>query len=194
MTFFTGAKLLKYAVCAGFRTKKHFKGLKRKIKIQVIKYMSKLFGYYNDNVDHTWYDSSNVLYTECIDTDEERKILKVVFSNGSQYQYKDVPVMDYLVFREDASQGKALNRIIKSGKYPYEKLENANVELLKEELNYRMAGGLFYSNDENGFTLNGSNGTELYHKDTMIDEETLNMIATILKGVGVSIKNKKVEN
>lgn len=153
--------------------------------------MSKIFGYYNDNVDHNWYDSSNVLYTECIDTDEEKKILKVVFSNGSQYQYKDVPVMDYLVFREDASQGKALNRIIKGGKYPYEKLENANTDLLKEELDFRMKGGLFYSNDEHGFTLIGSDGTTLYHKDNMLDDEMLDMITTILKQIGMSVKNTK---
>lgn len=153
--------------------------------------MSKIFGYYSDNVDYSWYDSSNVLYSECIDTDEERKILKVVFSNGSQYEYKNVPVMDYLVFREDASQGKALNRIIKGGKYPYEKLENANTELLKEELDYRLKGGLFYINNENGFTLSDSGGITIYHKDTMLDDETLDMILAILKGLGKSVRNKK---
>jgi len=96
--------------------------------------MAKKFKIYKDNVERCWYDSSNVVYTECIDNYNELKTLKVVFSNGTQYQYNDIPVMDYLVFREDASQGKALNRLIKKNKYEYEKLDDVDVEVLNEEL------------------------------------------------------------
>lgn len=95
--------------------------------------MARKFKIYKDNVERCWYDSSNVIYTECIDNKDALKTLKVVFSNGTQYQYNEVPVMDYLVFREDASQGKALNRLIKGNKYEYVKLENVDINALNEE-------------------------------------------------------------
>ena len=79
--------------------------------------MAKKFSVYCNGVDKTWYDSSNVIYTECIDHDNKPKTLKVVFSNGTQYEYKDVDVRDYVVFKNDSSQGKALNRLIKEKKY-----------------------------------------------------------------------------
>ena len=44
-------------------------------------------------------------------------------------------VKDYIMFKHgglDGSQGKALNKFIKP-KYEFEKVENANMELLKEE-------------------------------------------------------------
>lgn len=42
--------------------------------------MSKLLNVYSDNIDRTWYKSSNILYSECIDNDNKPKTLKVVFS------------------------------------------------------------------------------------------------------------------
>ena len=74
--------------------------------------MSKLFNYYADDVDKTWYNSSNIKYSECIDKDGELKTLNIVFSNGTQYQYSGLTVQDYLLFRDSDSQGKALNKII----------------------------------------------------------------------------------
>ena len=44
-------------------------------------------------------------------------------------------VKDYIMFKHgglDGSQGKALNKFIKP-KYEFEKVENANMELLQEE-------------------------------------------------------------
>ena len=100
--------------------------------------MSKIYNFYKEDnsgvsVDKTWYDSSNVIYTECIDNDGELKQLKVVFANGSQYLYKDVDVRDYLLLREASSQGSTLNRIIKKKGYEYERLDNANLENIREE-------------------------------------------------------------
>ena len=79
--------------------------------------MAKMFNYYANDVDHTWYDSSNIKYSECIDKENSLKTLKVVFNNGSQYEYRGVDVNDYLMFREDMSQGKALCKYIKSKGY-----------------------------------------------------------------------------
>lgn len=95
--------------------------------------MGKKICIYENNVDKTWYDSSTVFYSECDDKENALKELKVVFKNGSTYLYKDVNVNDYLLFRESASQGKTLHRIIKQ--YAFEKLENTDMNLLVEEYN-----------------------------------------------------------
>ena len=92
--------------------------------------MSKIFNFYANDVDRTWYQSSNIKYSECIDNDNDLKTLKVVFNNATQYEYKKVDVRDYLLFRDAASQGKALNEYIKPKAYEYEKLENADLATL----------------------------------------------------------------
>lgn len=83
--------------------------------------MSKILSCYKNNLDKAWYNSSNIVYSECIDHKDELKTVNVVFKNGSEYSYLDVEVQDYLMFREDASQGKALNKILK--KYEFVKKE-----------------------------------------------------------------------
>jgi hypothetical protein len=93
--------------------------------------MGKIISFYENDIDKAWYNSSNVIYSECLDKEGELKIVKIVFKNGSTYQYKDVSVTDYLMFREDASQGKAINKFIK--KYNFEKLENSDLNLIENE-------------------------------------------------------------
>lgn len=87
-----------------------------------------------------WYDSSMLVYSEMIENEFENKgNLHVTFKNGSTYVYKDVLFEDYLIFiggGTDASQGKALNKVIK-GKYDYEKLPDANMNNILTELNER---------------------------------------------------------
>lgn len=78
--------------------------------------MSKIKSFYKNNVEKVWYDSSNILYSECVDLVNQLKTLKIVFKNGSMYQYNNVNVNDYLLFRENDSQGKAFFKYIK----PYE--------------------------------------------------------------------------
>lgn len=97
-----------------------------------------LYRDYNEKtkLDRIWYSSSSLLYSECIDNENELKTLIVVFKNGSTYQYDDVDVMDYVMFVHgglDNSNGKALNTFIKK-KCPYKKIENKNIEELQKEL------------------------------------------------------------
>ena len=95
--------------------------------------MSKICTIYKDSVDKAWFNSSNIVYSECIDKKDELKEVNVVFKNGTEYTYLDVAVQDYLMFREDASQGKALNKFLK--KYDYiKKEEKRDLELLTEEM------------------------------------------------------------
>lgn len=95
--------------------------------------MGKIISYYNNGVDKCWYTSSNVVYSECIDHKDALKDVKIVFKNGTEYTYKEVPVYEYMTFRESASQGKALNSILK--KYEFVKSEEKrDLELIKEEM------------------------------------------------------------
>ena len=85
-----------------------------------------------------WYDSTMIAYTEMVEDEFENKgDLHVTFKNGSTYTYKDVLFEDYILFiggGTDASQGKTLNKVIKS-KYEFEKGENKSVQDLFEEMN-----------------------------------------------------------
>lgn len=96
--------------------------------------MSKICTIYKDSVDKAWFTSSNIVYSECIDKKDELKEVNVVFKNGTEYTYLDVAVQDYLMFREDVSQGKALNKVLKKYKY-VKKEEKRDLELLNEEMN-----------------------------------------------------------
>ena len=83
-----------------------------------------------------WYDSSMIYYSEMVENETENSgNLFIVFKNGQKYVYKDVRFEDYIVFINggtDSSQGKALNKVIKS-KYDFEKVEDADMDALKAE-------------------------------------------------------------
>lgn len=154
--------------------------------------MSKKFNLYCNGVDKTWYDSSNVVYTECIDNENKPKTLKVVFSNGTQYQYNDVDVRDYLLLREDSSQGKALNRLIKEKKYEYQKLDNANLEEIEDELFFRSKKGFYLENntEKDYFEIKDSSDNSVYRLIKALEPGYFEMISDILEAVGLTIKKK----
>lgn len=149
--------------------------------------MSKIFSYYENNVDYAWYDSSNVKYSELEDHDDKLKTLRVVFNNGAQYEYKDVDVMQYLKFREDLSQGKALNKYIKSQDYEYSKLEEANLDDINERLK-DVYGWLFIRNTDDGFDLVNATNEVQYHRDEKLSESEIELV----KGIIDKLMNKKV--
>ena len=96
-----------------------------------------IFRYYDKEkrVDHVWYDSSNVLYSECDDLVDSFKTVRVTFKNGDTYQYKDVDVNDYVMFETggaDASNGKAFYKYIR--KYDFVKLDRIPPEKINEML------------------------------------------------------------
>ena len=100
--------------------------------------MSLIINKYENNLDKCWYDSSNIIYSECIDNENSYKDLKVTFKDGRTYLYKSLTVQDYLFFRNDNSQGKALGQYItckKFGKlkYEFEKIENLDLEKIESE-------------------------------------------------------------
>lgn len=155
--------------------------------------MSKKFSYYaknNDGIDteYCWYDSSNVLYTECLDPDNSLKTLKVVFSNGTQYEYKNVDSRDYLLLRESDSQGKALNRLIKEKKYEYEKLENANLDEINEELFFKSNNGFYLENNDEFFEIKNNKDESVFKLSKPLEEDYFDLVNDILKAVGITTK------
>lgn len=98
--------------------------------------MSKTANYYRNSVDHTWYDSSNIIYSECFDTqDNSKRAVKIVFKGGRTYLYREVEPLDYVYFRDAQSNGQAFATTIK--KYECEKLDDTDLtqlETLKQEL------------------------------------------------------------
>lgn len=157
--------------------------------------MSKKYNVYTkdengNDVDKTWYNSSNIVYTECFDPDNELKTLKVVFSNGTQYKYEKVDTRDYLLFRESESQGKALNRLIKEKKYEYEKLENADLEAINEELFFRSGNGFYLENntEKDYFEIKNSSDDSVFKLTKALEPGYFEMVGDILEAVGLTIK------
>lgn len=85
-----------------------------------------------------WYDSSMLFYSEMVENENENcGNLYVTFKNGSCYVYKNVRLEDYVIFiagGTDVSQGKALNKFIKS-KYECERVGDSNLDELRDEMN-----------------------------------------------------------
>ena len=93
--------------------------------------MAIVFNKYIDSKDHTWYDSSNVLYSLCYDNASVEKTLKVVFNQGRTYLYKDVDAGDYLSFKTSQSSGKGLNQYIVK-KYAGVRIQDTDLEELEK--------------------------------------------------------------
>lgn len=149
--------------------------------------MAKLFSYYKDNVDRAWYESSNVVYSECVDKEGELKTLRVVFKNGAQYEYKDVDVNQYLLFREASSQGKALNQFIKQ--YEFTKLENADLEALEKEYEQRSGNVWTYTNEESFEVFNEKE--EIVHTDDKLNDDALFAVLKFATSIGLKLKKKE---
>lgn len=90
-----------------------------------------IYNRYVNQEDHVWYDSSNIVYTKCYDTQASKnKTLKIVFKNGRTYVYRDVDANDYLLFKMSQSNGKAFNQYIK--KYPAVRISDTDMDKLNE--------------------------------------------------------------
>lgn len=96
--------------------------------------------YYNSEskIEKAWYKSSNVFYSEYIESvDKNEGDLYVTFNNGATYKYKKVQISpDYVMFKHgglEGSHGKALNTHIKP-KYEFEKMESKDVNQLMKEM------------------------------------------------------------
>lgn len=107
--------------------------------------MSKIYNVYENKLDRTWYQSSNILYSECDDKENELKTLRIVFKNGRTYEYYNLDVNDYMLFRENSSQGQAFNKYIL--KYETKRLDDTNIDELNKMLeSYQEKDNIKYPN------------------------------------------------
>lgn len=94
--------------------------------------MSIILSNYENKIDKCWYDSSNIIYSQCVDNENDFKDLQIVFKEGRTYLYEKVNVNDYILFKTDISQGKALNKYIVK-KYKGVRLSDTDLSVLNEE-------------------------------------------------------------
>ena len=139
--------------------------------------MSAILEQYKDRVDRVWYDSSNVVYSECYDYENSLKDLKIVFKEGRTYLYKEVDVNDYVLFKRDLSQGKALNKYIVK---KYKGIRLSDIDL--NELNALKESIIKEKNDESNViqedTTEVTNDTHsLYH--IILNPSTNEVILTL---------------
>lgn len=162
--------------------------------------MAIVYNKYNNNKDHTWYDSSNVKYSVCYDTNADKKILKVVFNQGRTYLYKDVDVNDYLLFRNSESHGKSVNTFIvkkyKGVRLPDttdEELDKLKEEFMKDSKVIENAfSNLVYHMEINGDTKE----FRLYLNNKLIYEGIENKVSItrLLKCMNINYSFSEMKN
>ena len=151
-----------------------------------------LFSYYiEDKMDKAWFDSSNIYYAECDESDTQFKTVRVIFKNGAIYQYEQVKVFDWTMFKNAESQGKKLNELFKKAGYKYEKIGTANIEELKDEYVFRSGKGYTLYVNDGKLTLMDYKDVIKYTME-LPEESVVNDIKSMLESIGnvVRIKNE----
>ena len=163
--------------------------------------MAVLYDKYVNSTDHTWYDSTNVLYSECYDNNDKFKNLKLVFKGGRTYLYKDVDINDYLLFKNSESNGKSANEFIIK-KYKGFRITDTDLTQLNEtkehfinstkSLNDKLICDLNYKivmdNNTNEFTLYLDNDVIYKGKENEVS------IFKLLKSMGINYSFSNKEN
>lgn len=150
--------------------------------------MGKIFNLYENKMDRTWYKSSNIKYSECDDNVDALKTVRIVFGDGRMYQYENVNVNDYLLFREDVSQGKAMNRYLKS--YECKRLDDIDIETIEKNMTELMSA-TDYTVDINSESLtikDKDNKVLFFSEMDTIKEQPLNSIIKVLNSLSLNIK------
>ena len=151
-----------------------------------------LFSYYiEDKMDKAWFDSSNIYYAECDESDTQFKTVRVIFKNGAIYQYEQVKVFDWTMFKNAESQGKKLNELFKKAGYKYEKIGTANIEELQDEYVFRSGNGYTLYINDGKLTLMDYQDVIKYTME-LPEESVVNDIKSMLESIGnvVRIKNE----
>ena len=151
-----------------------------------------LFSYYiEDKMDKAWFDSSNIYYAECDESDTQFKTVRVIFKNGAIYQYEKVKVFDWTMFKNAESQGKKLNELFKKAGYKYEKIGTANIEELQDEYVFRSGKGYTLYINDGKLTLMDYQDVIKYTME-LPEESVVNDIKSMLESIGnvVRVKNE----
>ena len=151
-----------------------------------------LFSYYiEDKMDKAWFDSSNIYYAECDESDTQFKTVRIIFKNGAIYQYEKVKVFDWTMFKNAESQGKKLNELFKKAGYKYEKIGTANIEELQDEYVFRSGKGYTLYINDGKLTLMDYQDVIKYTME-LPEESVINDIKSMLESIGnvVRVKNE----
>ena len=151
-----------------------------------------LFSYYiEDKIDKAWFDSSNIYYAECDESDTQFKTVRIIFKNGAIYQYEKVKVFDWTMFKNAESQGKKLNELFKKAGYKYEKIGTANIEELQDEYVFRSGKSYTLYINDGKLTLMDYQDVIKYTME-LPEESVVNDIKSMLESIGnvVRIKNE----
>ena len=153
-----------------------------------------LFSYYiEDKMDKAWFDSSNIYYAECDESDTQFKTVRVIFKNGAIYQYEQVKVFDWTMFKNAESQGKKLNELFKKAGYKYEKIGTANIEELQDEYVFRSGKGYTLYINDGKLTLMDYKDVIKYTME-LPEESVVNDIKSMLESIGNVVRIKKQSN
>ena len=148
-----------------------------------------LFSYYiEDKLDRAWFESSNIVYAECDESDSEFKTVRVVFKNGGQYQYNNVHVTDWITFKRAESQGKCLNERFKKTGIEYKKLDNINVDELMDEYAFRSGNGLYIRVEENRLSIIDNKDVIKYTMTNIEPDELKDKIKEMLEALNYIVK------
>ena len=149
-----------------------------------------LFSYYiEDKMDKAWFDSSNIYYAECDESDTQFKTVRVIFKNGAIYQYEQVKVFDWTMFKNAESQGKKLNELFKKAGYKYEKIGTANIEELQDEYVFRSGKGYTLYINDGKLTLMDYQDVIKYTME-LPEESVVNDIKSMLESIGNVVRIK----
>jgi hypothetical protein len=153
--------------------------------------MLKFSQYIEDEIDKAWFDSSNVVYGECDESDTQYKTVRITFKNGSVYQYSDVLVSDWVKFKNAGSQGKALNECFVKNKYKYEKIGTTDINNIMAEYDELVATDFFleHVNEDNTLVLS-DNQNNIKYKMTYPGEDVTNDIKGMLESIKFRVKLK----
>lgn len=151
----------------------------------------KKYNLYENLLDKTWFDSSNIIYSECDDLENSLKVVRVYFTSGRVYEYYDVNVNDYISFREAISQGKAFNTYLK--KYSCKRLDDVDINLITDKMKDAILSDIKIKNisaklNDESIEIIKSDDSCLMENDIVnINKESLDDIIKILNVVGIKI-------
>ena len=149
------------------------------------------YNQYIDNViDKAWFESSNIVYGECDESETQYKTVRIVFKNGATYQYENVLVSDWVSFKHAESQGKSLNEHFKKMGYKYTRIEDSNLDEINQELeNMSSCDFYFKKEDEKLKLFDNAIDLEKYSMPYPGDD-IVNYIKEMLESLGYKIKIK----
>lgn len=134
-----------------------------------------------DNLVNVIYESSNIVASTY---DKTKKELNVIFKNGGNYTYQNVPPTDYFRFETADSQGKEINTTIK--KYSVLKHENVNTDNVIKKIKELKVGEIKAM--EVGLVSLMKETVESYNDNNVL---TSSNIGKLNKMIGLLINTKK---